>query len=99
LAVHGVARSEGIQFKSQDFSLAQVSLRAPFEWNNGSIHVKDLHLTGKTLTVERKDQFKISAEEILVTAIWQERYRPKLKSTGNCKSARPLYELRWLKSR
>jgi hypothetical protein len=82
LAAHGVARSEGTQFTSPNFSLAQLSLKAPFQWTNGSLQVKDLQLAGKTLAIDRKDQTKISAEEVLVGADFTKTNTDPLKSGG-----------------
>ena len=82
LTTHGVARSNGTQFTSPNFSLAQFSLRAPFQWANGSWQVKDLQLAGKALAIDRKDQTKISAEEVLVGADFTKTISDPLKSSG-----------------
>jgi hypothetical protein len=82
LAAHGVARSDGTQFTSPNFSLAQLSLKAPFQWTNGSLQLKDLQLAGKTLAIDRKDQTKISAEEVLVGADFTKTSTDPLKSGG-----------------
>ena len=82
LAAHGVARSDGTQFTSQNFSLAQLSLKAPFQWTDGSLQVKDLQLAGKTLVIDRRDQAKISAEEVLVGADFTKKSSDPLKSNG-----------------
>jgi hypothetical protein len=68
LVIKGIVRSEGTHWKSEKFSLAQLSFKAPFAWTNGSTRVEDLQLTGKMLAIDQKDQTKISAEEILVDA-------------------------------
>jgi hypothetical protein len=81
LAIQGVARSDGTQFKSQNFSLAQLALRAPFQWGDGSLQVKDLQLTGKTLAIDRKD-LKISAEEIIVNGDLAKTGTAPVKASG-----------------
>lgn len=63
VTVKGAARGEGVRIKGDDFSLAELSLRALFEWNNGSVRADGVQVKGQMLTLKQKDRTQLAAGE------------------------------------
>jgi hypothetical protein len=63
VTVKGVARAVGARIKGDNFSLPELSLKAPFEWNNGSVRADSVQVKGKMLTLNRKDRIQLAAGE------------------------------------
>src|ERR1043166_5984861 len=82
LTVRGAARSNGTDWKSKQFSLAELSLQAPFRWAQGSLNVSGLRLVGKKLAIDQEKQAKWSAEDILVDGDLEKSSDVPLKARG-----------------
>jgi hypothetical protein len=64
LPVRGIIRSSGIQLKGDEFSVAELNLKTPVVWADGSLRAGDIQLQGRKLAVARNNRMAISAEEI-----------------------------------
>lgn len=63
VTVKGAARAEKVRIKGDDFSLAELSLTAPFEWNDGSVRADGIQVKGQMLTLNQKDRTQLAASE------------------------------------
>jgi hypothetical protein len=82
IAIKGVVRSEEAQLKNEIFSLARLSLRAPFEWVNGSVRANGIQISGKTFAISQKDRPQISAEEVRIDCGFEKKPNQPLNATG-----------------
>jgi hypothetical protein len=63
IAIKGVARTKGAELKSDELSLQQLNVVAPFEWVNSSLRAGDVRIQGKALALER-GAVQFAAEEL-----------------------------------
>ncbi|MGH7825042.1 MAG: hypothetical protein ACREQ7_07675 [Candidatus Binatia bacterium] len=63
-AVKGISRAGGLQVVGEQFSLADLSLRAPVEWAERSLRVNGGLLRGKKFALDKAGHTRISADEI-----------------------------------
>jgi hypothetical protein len=63
-AIKGIARAAGLQLRGDQFSLADLTLKAPVEWTDNSFLAKDVQLKGKKFAVNGSGRTQISADEI-----------------------------------
>jgi hypothetical protein len=50
LQISGAVRGDGLKLQGVNFSLADVALHAPVIWNNSSLQLKNISLTGKSFS-------------------------------------------------
>lgn len=81
--IKGVALMDEAQLKHADWSLAQVSIKAPFEWTNGALAAGDVQVRGRSLSVTRPDRMTFEAEEVSASATLRKSADNPLSAAGN----------------
>ncbi len=83
IRIAGVAHMHGAQVKHAQWSVAQVSIKAPFEWGNDTVFAQDVQIHGRLLSATRPDRMTLGAEEISATATLRRRADDPLSAAGN----------------
>jgi len=78
LEINGLVRGEDAQVRGANFSLASLSLTAPFHWVNGQIAVQSGRLAGKKFSFQGTDKFKSALAQAEITAISYDSKKPGL---------------------
>ena len=71
-----------MQLRSEQFSLATLSFKAPVQWANSSFRAADVQISGQKLLVRQKSQTPISAEELRINGTWEANARESMKAAG-----------------
>lgn len=71
-----------MQLRSEQFSLATLSFKAPVQWANSSFRAADVQISGQKLLVLQKSQTPISAEELRINGTWEANARESIKAAG-----------------
>ena len=69
LEIDGLVRGENAQVRGANFSLASLSLTAPFHWANGQIAFQNGRLAGKKFSFQGTDKFNSALAQAEITAI------------------------------
>src|SRR5262245_31667379 len=90
IAIKGVARTKGAELKSDELSLQQLNVVAPFEWVNSSLRARDVRLQGKALTLET-GAVQFAAEELQLDGGLDSQPGKPLRTNGKFRLLRGRY--------
>ena len=83
MAILGTVQGSGMQLRSEQFSLATLSFKAPVQWANSSFRAADVQISGQKLLVQQKSRMPISAEELRINGTWEAKAREPMKAAGH----------------
>ena len=66
LRISGAVRGDRLKLQGVNFSLTDVALHAPVIWNNSSLQLKNISLTGKSFIFSINDRLHAGAEQVQI---------------------------------
>ena len=87
LAVKGIARSETLQVRGDNITLANLAITAPFEWAHSTLRLKEAKLNAAKFAYLGKDRWQGAAERMQVNASFDFKAKEPLKIRGQFASS------------
>jgi hypothetical protein len=87
LDVKGIARSDTLQVRSDNVSVTNLAVAAPFEWTTPSLRFKEAKLDATKIVYGAKDRWRGSAERLQATASFMLKGDEPLKISGQFTTA------------
>jgi hypothetical protein len=83
--IAGKARVFGGMLKSERYSLSEVSLDSPVQWNGAGFRAGDLRITGRKFSADSQNRLKISADAIEFSGSLEKQKDAAFKTGGTAR--------------